>query len=150
MAVFVIAGLALSGCSASESNSNNEGRGDSEAADDSSEDTFTAKGVLRDRTLPGYRVGEVCDGPNVFNLQDGYEFKIQAEGKTVAMGTLPSGTFSKEEGNFCEFEFSVDDVPAGLGFYTIDLGERNGHKEFSEEEMRTGVVTKTEKFEGGI
>lgn len=74
-------------------------------------------------------------------MQKGKQYKITAEGKTLAIGELDEGVGirSAEGGVDCQFRFSQE-VPAGLKFYTLDLGEFQGHKEFSEAEISKGIT----------
>lgn len=112
--------------------------------------TFTAKGKLRDQTVPRWSAGANCDSGNYGTLGEGTEVKIQSKGATVAMGKLKHGVMAAENtsGYFCDYELSVENVPAGAGFYTVDLGDRLGHKEFAEKDLTNGVTVETSTFDG--
>lgn len=75
------------------------------------------------------------------SMQEGKEYKITAEGRTLAIGKLGPGVgiLGSNGGVDCEFKFSQE-VPAGLKFYTLDMGEFQGHKEFSEEALSQGIT----------
>lgn len=82
------------------------------------------------------------------SMQKGKEYKITAGGKTLAIGKLDDGVgVSGSGGVNCEFKFSQD-VEAGLKFYTLDLGEFQGHKEFSETEISKGITIDRVDLEG--
>lgn len=105
--------------------------------------TITAQGAITSSTPAslGYRVGGPCKGMGNDSMQKGKQYKITAEGKTLAIGELDEGVGirSAEGGVDCQFRFSQE-VPAGLKFYTLDLGEFQGHKEFSEAEISKGIT----------
>lgn len=74
------------------------------------------------------------------SMQKGKEYKITAGGKTLAIRKLDEGVGVRgSRGVDCEFKFSQE-VEAGLKFYTLDLGEFQGHKEFSEAEISKGIT----------
>lgn len=118
-------------------------QGNAAAKETSSPETITAKGTITSSTPASlnYRVGGPCEGMGNDSMQKGKEYKITAEGKTLAMGKLDQGVGIRgADGRVeCEFTFSQE-VPAGLKFYTLDLGEYQGHKEFSEAEISKGIT----------
>jgi hypothetical protein len=104
--------------------------------------TITAQGTITSSTPASlkYRVGGQCEGMGNDSLQEGKEYKITADGKTLAIGKFGKGVGIKgSRGVDCEFKFSQD-VPAGMKFYTLDLGEYQGHKEFSEADLSKGIT----------
>lgn len=113
--------------------------------------TFTAKVKLRDQTVPRWNEGENCDSGHYGSLSAGSEVRIEAKGNTVAKGKIANhGIMAprSDSGYFCDYEFAIDEVPAGMGFYTINLGEKLGHKEVSEADLKAGVELETSTFEG--
>ncbi|NVM96109.1 hypothetical protein [Arthrobacter wenxiniae] len=112
--------------------------------------TFTAKALLRDQTVPRWAEGENCDTGNVEQLGEGFEVRIKAKGETVAMGKLSHGVMAPRASNgyFCDYQMSIDGVPAGLKFYTIELGDKLGHHEMSEQDIQAGLELRTSTFEG--
>jgi hypothetical protein len=66
----------------------------------------------------------------------------------LAIGKLDDGVgVSGSREVACEFKFSQE-VEAGLKFYTLDLGEFQGHKEFSEAEISKGITIDRIDLEG--
>lgn len=59
-----------------------------------------------------------------------------ASGKTVGIGQVEK---SENKGLFCDYAFVVQDVPAGLGFYGVEVSTR-GRVQYSEEQLRSGVT----------
>jgi hypothetical protein len=111
---------------------------------------ITAQGSITSATPAslGYTVGGKCDGMGNDSMQKGKEYKITAGGKTLAIGKLGEGVgVSGSRGVICEFKFSQE-VEAGLKFYTLDMGEFQGHKEFSEAEISKGITIDRLDLEG--
>lgn len=111
------------------------------AACSSQPSTITAQGTITSSTPASlnYKVGGDCDGMGNDSMQEGKEYKITSGGKTLAIGKLGKGVgVSGARGVVCEFKFSQE-VEAGLKFYTLDMGEFQGHKEFSEAEISKGI-----------
>jgi hypothetical protein len=113
------------------------------AACSSQPSTFIAQGSITSSTPAslGYTVGDKCSGMGNDSMQKGKEYKITAGGKTLAIGKLDDGVgvSGGAKGVICEFKFSQE-VEAGLKFYTLDMGEFQGHKEFSEAEFSKGIT----------
>lgn len=131
----VIATMTLTGC----------------GADAKASDTFTAKITLTSSTplSLGFTEGGECEGMGNDSMQEGKPWKIQAEGETIAMGELPAGVGVKNGSGpvDCHFEFTAE-IPSGYGFYTIDMGKRQGVIEVSEEKLAEGVVYDRQDLEG--
>lgn len=104
---------------------------------------ITAQGSITSSTPASlkYKIGGPCQGMGNDSMQKGKEYKITAEGKTLALGKLDEGVGipGPRGGVDCEFKFSQQ-VPAGLKFYTLDLGDFQGHKEFSEADISKGIT----------
>lgn len=121
------------------------------AACSSAPSSITAHGTITSSTpvTLNYQVGGECDGMGNDSMQEGKEYKITADNKTLAMGKLGKGVgIQGPSGEVdCEFTFSQE-VPAGLKFYTLDLGEFQGHKEFSEADISKGITVDRIDLEG--
>lgn len=115
-------------------------------------DTFTAKITLTSSTPDSlnYTSGGKCGGMGNDAMDEGKPWKIQSKGETIAMGKLPAGVGVKSGSGpvDCHFEFTAD-ITSGLGFYTIDMGEFQGHIEVPEEDLAEGVVIDRIDLEGG-
>lgn len=114
-------------------------------------DTFTAKITLTSSTPDSlnYTNGGKCQGMGNDAMKEGKPWKIQAKGDTIAMGELPAG-IGVDDGPGpvdCHFVFTAD-ITAGLGFYTIDMGEHQGHIELPEEKLAEGVVLDRSDLDG--
>lgn len=59
-----------------------------------------------------------------------------ASGTTVGIGRVEKFA---NKGLFCAYEFLVPDVPAGLGFYGVEVSKR-GRVQYDEERLRAGVT----------
>lgn len=93
--------------------------------------TFTANGTL---TLIGdevYSASTTCSGKGGYaDIREGTAVTVSdAAGATVALGQLGAGHVDSSIG--CTFPFSVAKVPAGKGFYGIEVSHR-GVLKFSE------------------
>jgi hypothetical protein len=63
-----------------------------------------------------------------------------AAGKTVALGTLESGSF-EDAGNQCVFPFNIPDVPLGEKFYGVHVGNDNrGVVQYTRTDLETGAT----------
>jgi hypothetical protein len=128
LTALVIAATAA-GCGAAEAKDSTNGSG-----------TFEAKGIIEDMTI---RSGSACNSQNHGVLKTGDEVKIQANGRTVAMGEVGTATFEDRSatgnGYVCNFSFAVSDVPSGEKFYTVVI-ENQGEKEVTADELTSGRV----------
>lgn len=82
-------------------------------------------------TLPGFiwdRTTLTCTGYSRYeDLQSGTQVVVTGpDGKTVGVGSLRLGkpTVSGDRATECKMPFSVDNVPAGLGFYGVEVAHR--------------------------
>jgi len=82
--------------------------------------------------------GETCFGDGGFDdLVAGSQVKIaDASGKTLALGKLDPGKYDATYGT-CTFAFNVAGTPAGLSFYGVTVGHRNG-PQFTYAQMQAG------------
>jgi hypothetical protein len=71
--------------------------------------------------------GDIEEGTQVAVLRDA--------GGTLALGQLGDGRAGGPLNDFCLFPFTVQDVPAGEGFYKIEIGRR-GALRYAEEQLR--------------
>jgi hypothetical protein len=91
--------------------------------------------------------GVIGDGAGGCKGTDGYSDIFEgtsvtvydAEGTVIATGYLGEST---RNGSTCEFQVAVSDVPAGEGFYSLEISHR-GQVQLSEEEARTGAFSAT-------
>jgi hypothetical protein len=100
-------------------------------------DTLTASGTFRVTDGLSRTEGAVCFVSGVFpDIATGTAVIItDASATTVAIGALSAGT---GDSNVCVFRFAVPNVPAGKGFYGVEVASR-GRVQFTEAEMRSGV-----------
>ena len=114
-------------------------------------ETFTADITLTSSTpvTLGYEAGDSCTGMGNGSMAGGKRYTVEAKGETIEHGELPDGVaVDAADGTVdCEFAFTVD-LPSGLGYYTVDLGEFQGHFEASEEELAEGYTIDRLDFEG--
>lgn len=66
-----------------------------------------------------------------------------ADGKTVALGTLDSGLLAGKPGTLlilskCSFSFSITDVPSGGDFYSVEVAHR-GQVNYSAVQMQSAL-----------
>jgi hypothetical protein len=104
--------------------------------------TITVKGsfyIVGDNSLTAETpaIGVACFGYHGYdNIKLGAQVTISdAAGTTVALGTLLDGKLENTGTNTreCMFAFTVPNVPAGKGFYTVSV---EGHdKKYSEADM---------------
>lgn len=96
--------------------------------------TFTVHGTLAIADQSGYTASSAggCAGANGYNdIGQGAAVVVSdAVGATVALGRLDEGHIAPEGGR-CVFAFSVPNVPAGKGFYGVEISHR-GMLKFSE------------------
>lgn len=92
------------------------------------------------------RDNSTVDGP--CQVEEGYDDIAEgrsvvirdSKGETVAIGDLGAVVLAVVEGEtdmrmtYCRAHFSVDEVPRGRGFYSVEVGSR-GEVEFSEEAL---------------
>lgn len=108
---------------------------------DDSKPPFTINGTLSLRadsiTTSGLPSGFACAGKAGYNdIGPGTAVTVSNEsGTLLAKGTLES---SFGENNWCVFNFTIDDVPAGAKFYKVAVSHR-GEMSYTEEEARRRI-----------
>lgn len=126
-----------------------------DAASPAAEATPTTEMLTADITLTsstpvtlGYVDGDECGGMGNDAMEEGKQYRIEGGGETLVLGELPAGVaVDVPSGVDCYFEFTAE-VPAGLGFYTIDMGEFQGSMEVSEQDLASGVQIDRIDMEG--
>lgn len=74
--------------------------------------------------LANRRDGASCFGGGGYDdISVDTQVTVSVDGKTVGLGRLGPGL---ARGYTCVFDFTVPDVPAGLGFYTVEVSHRGG------------------------
>lgn len=135
--------LALAGCGSDSEGQASEGGSDEPG-------TFTADLTLVSNipvTL-NYGNGQECSGMGNGALKGGKRYTVAADEKTIQHGELPDGSVVEVDGiQKCFFRFETE-LPAGHGYYTVDLGESQGYFEASQEELTEGVTMDRIDFEG--
>lgn len=101
--------------------------------------SFTAAGFLKVAANPDFEqrldqsqtIGTPCtSGAGLSDIARGTQVVIEDQsGKTVALGSLDSGTLSgvpsqSEDTLKCSFAFTLSHVPAGHPFYRVGIGHR--------------------------
>lgn len=113
-------------------------------------ETFTADLTLIS-SIPvtlDYANGETCSGMGNGGMEGGNRYTVSVDGKTIQHGELPYGKVVEVDGvQECFFRFKKE-LPAGLGYYTVDLGDFQGYFEASEEELAEGYEIDRVDFEG--
>jgi hypothetical protein len=84
--------------------------------------------------------GSPCAGSSTnADLKEGAQVVVSADGGTVALGTITdSYTDYATKPGLCALGFVVDDVPGGLKFYSVKVGEHDA-PELSEADARQTV-----------
>ncbi|MFF0109554.1 hypothetical protein [Streptomyces hirsutus] len=119
--------------------------GSSSVSAEQAEDTegsFSTDGTLTVAGIgAGLEPGELCSGTGGYSDVDfGTQVNVtDAAGTLVAMGSLGFGE-KAELG--CEFPFTVDDIPPGSKFYTVEVSHRGGLTQ-TENELRAGSLSFT-------
>jgi hypothetical protein len=114
---------------------------------------FQVLGVIR-LQLGGFTWGEAgdsdlrCHGYQGFaDIQPGAQVVVRdSHGATVAIGSLAQGTAENIEDSgsgfkratTCALPFTVDGVPAGKGFYSVEVSHR-GQMPYSEDAMHSPI-----------
>ena len=101
---------------------------------------FTAVGTVAvDDANLTRSAGTVCHVSGTYpDIAEGAQVIItDAASKTVAIGRLGQGRANDRHD--CVFPFAVRGVPAGLGFYGVEVAKR-GRVQFTEAEMRSGAA----------
>jgi hypothetical protein len=103
--------------------------------------TFTVNGGLQlvDKKAH-WKLGDSCSGSGGFqDIRPGADVVVSAGGVDLALAPLDAGmAFEADDlSTFCQFIFTVKDVPAGKGIYTLTIGHRP--KKFTEAELRDDV-----------
>jgi hypothetical protein len=87
--------------------------------------------------------GIACDGTSkaagggYSDVATGVQVVISdSAGKTVAVGRLGSGA---TKGRFCVMPFTIANVPAGKGFYGVEVSHR-GRLQYPEADLRHGLA----------
>lgn len=94
-------------------------------------------GVAYPNGFANASAGTSCFGSGGYDdISGGAPVAVRVDGKTVALGRLADG---KVDGYRCTFAFLIQDVPAGLGFYTIEVSHRGGLT-YTEADLRSPVV----------
>lgn len=140
-ALSVVAIALVSACSSAAPND------DASPSGASSQSGITATGFIAVRSK-GLDAEERFDGGPCTALS-GYEDIAQgadvvvrdSEGKTVALGALRGGSLTGVEqvDIFCRFGFAIPDIPAGQGFYTFEVGNREP-KQLTESELGSPLM----------
>jgi hypothetical protein len=98
--------------------------------------TFDAQGALRLQDPETIRARCAGQGGYV-DIRIGAQVVVtDADEKTVGIGRLDA---SANKGLYCEYSFTVRDVPAGLDFYGVEVSKRS-RVQYSEEQLRAGVT----------
>lgn len=91
-------------------------------------------------------VGDPCYTTDGYDdIRDGTQVVVSdAHGTTLAVGALSTGTVPAAVSYFgssgpCEFEFSLNDVPAGKKFYKVAVGHR-GEQTYSEAAVQQPIT----------
>ncbi|MEV5934789.1 hypothetical protein AB0L56_19145 [Streptomyces sp. NPDC052079] len=109
---------------------------------DGSEEAFSTDGTLTVSGIgAGLASGDLCTGTDGYDDIDfGAQVSVtDAAGTLVAKGSLGLGE-KTELG--CEFSFTVDDIPPGSKFYTVEVSHRGGLTQ-TEDELRAGGLAFT-------
>jgi hypothetical protein len=105
--------------------------------------SFTIRGqiVLTDNNLA---LGtESCSGQGGYNdMRAGTQVTVtDAAGAVIALGAVGAGQRGSDtSGTRCVFPFTVADVPAGHGFYGIEVSHR-GRLQYPEAQVRDSSLT---------
>jgi hypothetical protein len=88
--------------------------------------TITVPINIEDALNGTVEMGSPCIAEDGYDdITDGAQVIItNASGKTVGVGSLEPGTVSST-GSKCQFEFTVNGIPAGSKFYGIHIGNQN-------------------------
>ncbi|MFC5673864.1 hypothetical protein [Streptomyces incanus] len=109
----------------------------------SAEKTFNTSGTLTlaDSPLSFLDEGEDCTGLDGYSdIQRGAQVNVTgADGTLVATGELEGG---KKAALGCEFSFTIEGIPQGSKFYTVEVSHRGGLTQ-TEDELRSGELTFT-------
>lgn len=93
--------------------------------------TFT---IGPDGVTQNSSAGGECKGYGGYgDITPGAQVVISTGGETVGTGELGEGTYQT---GWCSFPFTVDDVPSGSNFYTVEVSGRGGI-EYTQEELET-------------
>ncbi|MET9886261.1 hypothetical protein ABZZ20_24625 [Streptomyces sp. NPDC006430] len=109
----------------------------------SAEKTFGTSGTLTlaDSSLSFLEEGERCTGLDGYSdIQRGAQVNVTgADGTLVATGELEGG---KKAALGCEFPFTIEGIPQGSKFYTVEVSHRGGLTQ-TEDELRSGGLAFT-------
>ncbi|MEU7026533.1 hypothetical protein AB0A60_07525 [Streptomyces sp. NPDC046275] len=107
------------------------------------EKTFSTSGTLTlvDSSFSRLEEGEACTGLDGYSdIRQGAQVNVTgADGTLVATSELGSGTKTVLG---CEFPFSVEGIPQGSKFYTVEVSHRGGLTQ-TEAELRSGGLSFT-------
>lgn len=100
------------------------------------QETFDVTGVLRLRDAETVKAG--CQGQGGFSDLNGNAQVVvtDAAGTTIALGRIVKST---TDGRTCDYTFTVEAVPAGHGFYGVEV-TRRGRIQYTEQQLRQGVT----------
>lgn len=101
--------------------------------------TFSATGTMQLIDVYGrWPAGQSCRGQGGYkDIAGGTTVSVtDAAGKTVALGTLSAGTVVETPAGFnvCEFNLVVTGIPAGGGFYGVEVSHR-GRVQYDEKTL---------------
>lgn len=86
-------------------------------------------------------VGRTCAGDGGYDdIRAGAQVVVtDADGGTVALGELSQGRMDGSVPDAtCQWRFTVADVPAGAGFYGVEVTHR-GALQYTEQELRSPI-----------
>ncbi len=89
-------------------------------------DSFTAKGTFTLKQIGLSSSTGPCEGRDGYqDIRPGVQVVVRdATGKDVGLGRLGDGT--RVDPGWCEFPFTVTDIPESEGLYTIEVSKRGG------------------------
>jgi hypothetical protein len=138
--MLLVAAIALTGC----------GGGDDDGAAFTASGTVTLGGPGRVLFADGAGDGDECQGAgDLSGVDEDAEVVVtDADGSKVAVGHLEPGTLAEGSTEmmqlgiaFCEFEFSVEDIPGSDGLFTASLeGEDLTFKQSESEGLELDVI----------
>lgn len=103
------------------------GGGDDDPSSGDGADTITVKGQMTLNDSDNEGSGGECYGTGGYDdMRGGAQVVIRdGEGKSVGLGQLDPGNADVQYPTVsCHFAFSVADVPAGLGIYSVEVANR--------------------------
>ena len=98
--------------------------------------TFDLHGSLQLRDAETIRSACVGQGGYADIREHTEVFVTDGAEKTIGIGQVEKAA---NKGLYCEYEFLVRGIPAGLGFYGVEVSKR-GRVQYSEAQMRAGVT----------